>query len=80
VIRQDLAVRYVYVSEADGLADRGFVRNRSEVPLATEDETIRVIEIVGLERQACGRTHLASTAGSRPLRILGTTGCEERCA
>ena len=29
-----------------------------------------MVEIVGLDRQACGGTHLASTAGSRPLRIL----------
>jgi misacylated tRNA(Ala) deacylase len=70
VIRQDLPVRYAYVSEADALAERGLVRNRSVAPPPTEDGTIRVVEIVGLDRQACGGTHLASTAGSRPLRIL----------
>jgi misacylated tRNA(Ala) deacylase len=70
VIRQDLPVRYAYVSEADARAERGLVRNRSVAPPPTEDGTIRVVEIVGLDRQACGGTHLASTAGSRPLRIL----------
>ena len=70
VIRQDLPVRYAYVTEADALAERGLVRNRSVAPPPTEDGTIRVVEIVGLDRQACGGTHLASTAGSRPLRIL----------
>lgn len=70
VIRQDLPVRYAYVTEADALAERGLVRNRSVAPPPTEDGTIRVVEIVGLDRQACGGTHLASTAGSRPLRVL----------
>ncbi len=45
-------------------------RLRAVAPPPTEDGTIRVVEIVGLDRQACGGTHLASTAGSRPLRIL----------
>lgn len=70
VIRQDLPVRYAYVTEADALAERGLIRNRSVAPPPAADGTIRVVEIVGLDRQACGGTHLASTAGSRPLRIL----------
>ena len=70
VIRQDLPVRYAYVTEATAMAERGLVRNRSVAPPPTDDGTIRVVEILGLDRQACGGTHLASTAGSRPLRIL----------
>jgi Ser-tRNA(Ala) deacylase AlaX len=70
VIRQDLPVRYAYVTEADALAEHGLIRNRSVAPPPAPDGTIRVVEIVGLDRQACGGTHLASTAGSRPLRIL----------
>jgi misacylated tRNA(Ala) deacylase len=70
VIRQDLPVRYVYVTEADALAERGLIRNRSVAPPPAADGTVRVVEIVGLDRQACGGTHLASTAGSQPLRIL----------
>jgi misacylated tRNA(Ala) deacylase len=70
VIRQDLPVRYAYVLEAEALAEQGLVRNRSVAPPPASDGTIRVVEIVGLDRQACGGTHLASTAGSRPLRIL----------
>jgi misacylated tRNA(Ala) deacylase len=31
---------------------------------------VRVVEIVGLDRQACGGTHLASTGRSWPIRIL----------
>lgn len=70
VIRQDLPLRYAYVMEADALAERGLIRNRSVAPPPASDGTVRVVEIVGLDRQACGGTHLASTAGSRPLRIL----------
>jgi misacylated tRNA(Ala) deacylase len=70
VIRQDLPLRYAYVPEAEALAERGLVRNRSVAPPPTADGTIRVVEIVGLDRQACGGTHLGSTAGSRPIRIL----------
>jgi misacylated tRNA(Ala) deacylase len=70
VIRQDLPVRYVYVPEAQALGERGLIRNRSVAPPPTADGTVRVVEIVGLDRQACGGTHLASTAGSRPLRII----------
>ena len=29
-----------------------------------------MVEIVGLDRQACGGTHLLSTGASRPVRIL----------
>ena len=31
---------------------------------------MRIAEIVGLDRQACGGTHLPSTGQSRPIRIL----------
>ncbi|MDJ1158398.1 hypothetical protein QNA08_09150 [Chelatococcus sp. SYSU_G07232] len=31
---------------------------------------MRIIEIVGLDRQACGGTHLGSTGQARPVRIL----------
>jgi misacylated tRNA(Ala) deacylase len=31
---------------------------------------VRIVEIAGLDRQACGGTHLASTGRSHPLRVL----------
>jgi misacylated tRNA(Ala) deacylase len=70
VIGQDLPLRYAYVAEADALAERGLIRNRSVAPPPASDGTVRVVEIVGLDRQACGGTHLASTGASRPVRIL----------
>jgi misacylated tRNA(Ala) deacylase len=70
VIHQDLPLRYAYVPEADAVAERGLIRNRSVAPPPASDGTVRVVEIVGLDRQACGGTHLASTGISRPIRIL----------
>jgi len=39
-------------------------------PPPASDGSVRVVEIVGLDRQACGGTHLASTGRSRAVRIL----------
>jgi misacylated tRNA(Ala) deacylase len=39
-------------------------------PPPDHEGLIRIVEIVGLDRQACGGTHLASTGLSRPIRIL----------
>ena len=70
VIRQDLPVRETYVGEDEAFDEPGLIRSRSVMPPPTADGRIRVVEIAGLDRQACGGTHLASTGASRPLRIL----------
>lgn len=70
VIRQDLPVREAYVGEDEAFDEPGLIRSRSVTPPTTADGWIRVVEIGGLDRQACGGTHLASTGASRPLRIL----------
>jgi misacylated tRNA(Ala) deacylase len=70
VIRQDLPVRQVYVPSDVALAERGLLRSRSVAPPPQPDGTFRVIEIAGLDRQACGGTHLDSTGQSAPVRIL----------
>ena len=70
VVRQDLPIRYGYVPLAEATAVHGLIRSRSVAPPPGDDGTIRIVEIVGLDRQACGGTHLASTARSRPLKIL----------
>lgn len=69
-IRQDLAVRETFVTEGQAFEEPGLIRSRSVAPPPTADGKIRIVEIVGLDRQACGGTHLASTAASRPVRIL----------
>jgi misacylated tRNA(Ala) deacylase len=70
VIRQDLPLRFTYVPLAEAASQPGLLRSKSVTPPPDEDGTVRIVEIVGLDRQACGGTHLASTARSRPLRIL----------
>jgi len=69
-IRQNLPVRQVYVPVELAASERGLLRSRSVTPPAQADGTIRVIEIAGLDRQACGGTHLSSTGQSPPIRIL----------
>jgi misacylated tRNA(Ala) deacylase len=69
-IRQDLPLRFAYVPADDAAREPGLLRSRSVAPPPDHEGLIRVVEIVGLDRQACGGTHLASTGRSRPVRIL----------
>ncbi|MBL8688793.1 MAG: alanyl-tRNA editing protein [Rhodospirillaceae bacterium] len=69
-IRQDLKVVTSYVLFEAAQEEKGLLRSRSVAPPPTEDGMVRVVEIAGLDRQACGGTHLASTGNSRPIRIL----------
>ena len=54
-------------SEADATA--GLVRSLSVAPPPTPDGKLRIIDIDGVDRQACGGTHLSNTAQSAPFRI-----------
>jgi misacylated tRNA(Ala) deacylase len=69
-IRQDLGVSDSYIPLDDAYDEHGLIRTRSVLPPPTTDGKIRIVEIAGLDRQACGGTHLASTGLSRPVRIL----------
>jgi misacylated tRNA(Ala) deacylase len=70
LIRQDIAVSFVYVPMHEAQNTPGLIRSRSVAPPPTPDGRIRIVEIAGLDRQACGGTHLASTGGSPSIRIL----------
>lgn len=70
VIAEDVPLRFDYVPLAEAEAQHGLIRSRSVAPPPTPDGLIRIVEIAGLDRQACGGTHLASTGASPPLRIL----------
>ena len=70
LIRQDIPVRFDYVPMSAAQAEHGLIRSRSVAPPPTPDGKVRIVEIVGLDRQACGGTHLASTGGSPAIRIL----------
>lgn len=69
-IRRDLAVTTSYATPAQLQAEAGLLRSRSVAPPPQSDGSVRVVEIDGLDRQACGGTHLESTGQSPPLRIL----------
>jgi misacylated tRNA(Ala) deacylase len=69
IIAAGLEVRTSYVSHAEALATPGLIRSLSVAPPPTPDGRIRVIEVDGLDRQACGGTHLTNTAQSAPIRI-----------
>jgi misacylated tRNA(Ala) deacylase len=70
VIRQNLPLRFAYVAAETLAAEPGLIRCRSVAPPPSADGVVRVVEIVGLDRQACGGTHLPSTGRSRAVRIL----------
>jgi misacylated tRNA(Ala) deacylase len=48
----------------------GMFRAKSVAPPAPKDGMVRIVEIVGLDRQACGETHLSSTGRARNARML----------
>jgi misacylated tRNA(Ala) deacylase len=70
VIAGDIGVVFDYVPVAEAQAQHGLIRSRSVAPPPTADGRVRIVEIVGLDRQACGGTHLASTGASSPIKIL----------
>lgn len=69
-IRQNIPVNFAYIGMSVAQAERGLIRSRSVAPPPTPDGKVRIVEIVGLDRQACGGTHLSSTGDSPPIRIL----------
>ncbi|MEZ0172154.1 alanyl-tRNA editing protein [Microvirga sp. TS319] len=70
VIRQDLAIRSFSMQWVAAEAEPGLFRSKSVSPPPQEDGSVRIVEIAGLDRQACGGTHLSSTGQARPVRIL----------
>ena len=69
VIRAGLAVRSRYVTVEEASRTKGLIRSLSVAPPPTPDGLFRVIEIEGLDLQACGGTHLSSTSESPPITI-----------
>jgi len=70
IILEGLQVNAVYLDQAELAREPGVLRSRSVAPPSQDDGSMRIIEIVGLDRQACGGTHLSKTSQSAPLRIL----------
>jgi len=70
IIANGLEVRTYYVPLDQATNEAGLIRSKSVAPPPTPDGKIRIVEIVGLDRQACGGTHLSNTRESQPVRIL----------
>ncbi len=70
VIRQDLPVRASSMDWDAANATPGLFRSKSVAPPRGDDGQVRIVEIVGLDRQGCGGTHLASTGQARPVKVL----------
>ncbi|NIA69229.1 alanyl-tRNA editing protein [Pelagibius litoralis] len=70
VIDQDLPVRTFAMPLAEAAREPGTLRSKAVTPPPQTDGSVRIVEITGLDRQACGGTHLTSTGESRHLRIL----------
>lgn len=69
-IKAGYPVRQLYLPFQQASAEPGLLRSKALTPPAQADGTVRIIEITGLDRQACGGTHLASTDQARAIRIL----------
>lgn len=69
VISRGLDVRALYVDADRAASTPGLVRSMSVAPPPTPDGRLRLIDVEGLDRQACGGTHLTNTAQSRRFEI-----------
>ncbi len=69
LIREGFDVAALYVAASEATATPGLIRSLSVAPPPTPSGMLRVIDIVGVDRQACGGTHLRNTAQSAPVQI-----------
>ncbi|MGJ0223528.1 alanyl-tRNA editing protein [Streptococcus pyogenes] len=69
-VAEDRAIRVLYVPVDVASRETGLLRSRSVAPPPQPDGSIRVVEIEGVDRQACGGTHLTSTGQMPPIQIL----------
>jgi len=69
-VRHDLAVGDSYMPLDAAYDEHGLIRTQSVAPPPTLDGLIRIVEIKDLDRQACGGTHLTSTAAVGAIKIL----------
>ena len=59
-----------WMSWYEAEAEPGLFRAKFAAPPKGEDGMVRIVQIGELDRQACGGTHVASTASCRPVRIM----------
>ncbi len=69
LLRQDFPVRSFAMSWIEAEATPGMFRSKAVSPPADVAGQVRIVEIAGLDRQACGGTHLRSTGEARAVRL-----------
>lgn len=69
-IADDLAVTAFYMPWEHAKAADGMFRSKAVAPPRLDDDTVRIVEIAGLDRQACGGTHVARTGEIPKARVL----------
>lgn len=65
LIRQDIAVTFGHVPMQEARGTPGLIRSRSVAPPPTSDGMIRIVQISGLDRQACVAPISPRPAGRR---------------
>jgi misacylated tRNA(Ala) deacylase len=71
VVRENLVVRVLWLPRADADRDPSLIRLKANL-IPRSIDPLRVIDIVGLDRQADGGTHVASTGEVGCVRIVKT--------
>ena len=69
-IKSGLEVSQQYMPWDEANAIDGMFRSKTVAPPRLKDGMVRIVDIAGLDQQACGGTHLVSTDQSRPVKIL----------
>ena len=67
MISEDHAVRISLLPRAEAMAIPDLVRLAMDVP---DREEIRVVEIEGVDRQACGGTHVGRTGEIKGIKLV----------
>ncbi len=70
VIGKDLPVHASFMPYENARNIAGMFRSKAVAPPPDESGLVRIVEIIGLDQQACGGTHLSSTGQARPARVV----------
>ncbi len=76
LIREGFEVNALCVVASEAATTPGLIRSLTAAPPPTPSGMLRAIDIVGVDRQVCGGTHLTNTAQSAPVQITRGSGHE----
>lgn len=80
VVKRDVKMSTRWITNEELAANPNLVRTMSVAPPTNSDGTIRLVEFEGVDLQACGGTHVASTAeiGDVMVRKIENKGKQNR--